>query len=546
MLANELLRLEGSSLLGAPCSYCTEEPGLFRCLECHPERLSCKTCVLASHAALPFHRVEKWENKHFTALPLVDIEAVYHLSHDNTRCPHWKAPDPPAPPTYTPNPDAPADDRPKKRPRRPQTSAADGHIVRIAHTNGFHHVRIGYCRCPNAPDHATQLLRARIFPGTLSKPRTAYTIALLSYFLTSTWESNLTAYDYAKILCRLTHSYCPEDIKSGYDNFRVVLRVWRDLQFRMRCGAFFDIPARLPPPYTNTMAVLCPGCPHPGINYDPAVKHRKIHCDTLTLAGDGNFRAVQKDKISDPADVHLRPGAAYFREDKAYHEYLASVGDEHEVSHLQPSTCTGLKAGDVLREGRYKNTKVSGVFSVICARHGFFRPDATVDLQKGERYSHTDYALAGALAGTQSIRRIVFIYDINCQYIRHVHERFKERFPHLTHIEFIEWLIPKMHLVGHKEDCQYLYSLNFTPGSGRVDGEQTERNWCDLNGAATSTREMNSAHRHEVMEDKQNEMNFKKMINLRTLCNIQRLAILLTQISCLCQRRPFKGRWVLL
>ncbi|KDQ05717.1 hypothetical protein BOTBODRAFT_77692, partial [Botryobasidium botryosum FD-172 SS1] len=232
----------------------------------------------------------------------------------------------------------------------------------------------------------------------------------------------------------------------------------------------------------------------------------------LYLSMDANFRAQQKDKTNDPADFHLHPGAAYFREDSAFREYLAAVGDEHEAS-----TCSGFKALNVLRAGRYKNTLVSGILSVVCARHSFFRPNGTVDLQKGERYTHADYALAGALAGTEDVPRIVLTYDVNCQYCRRLPQRFPERFPHIlpSHLDRIEFYIPKMHLLAHREDCQYLYSLNFNPSTGRVDGEGIERTWSDMNESATSTREMNAGHRHEVLEDHMDEVGFKKLIKLR-------------------------------
>lgn len=154
----------------------------------------------------------------------------------------------------------------------------------------------------------------------------------------------------------------------------------------------------------------------------------------------------------------------------------------------------------------------------MCARHSFFRPNASVDLQKGERYSHGDYALAGALSGTETIPQIVFSYDVNCQFHRRIKDRFRTRFPDiaLDHFKKVKYVIPKMHALAHVEDCQYLYSLNFTPGSGRTDGEAPERNWAALNPLSMSTREMNSAHRHEVLEDHMNEINFKKMITLRT------------------------------
>ncbi|KDQ18593.1 hypothetical protein BOTBODRAFT_103670, partial [Botryobasidium botryosum FD-172 SS1] len=118
-----------------------------------------------------------------------------------------------------------------------------------------------------AAPHATQLLRMRMFPGTLSKPRTAYTISLLVTFHTLTRESNLNTYDYAKALARFTDQYSPYDIKTRYDNFRIVVRFWRDLQMKLRSGRHLGLLAELPPVHQGSIALLCPACPQPGINF---------------------------------------------------------------------------------------------------------------------------------------------------------------------------------------------------------------------------------------------------------------------------------------
>lgn len=159
---------------------------------------------------------------------------------------------------------------------------------------------------------------------------------------------------------------------------------------------------------------------------------------------------------------------------------------------------------------------MSGILSVECARHGTFRPNGTVDLQRGERYAYGDYALAGALQGTEDIERVVLSYDVNCQYARKFLARMTDHFDEdIPHINDIEFLIPKMHLIGHCDDCKYLYSFSYTWGSGRTDGEAPERNWALLNPLSMATREMNSAHRHEVLEDHMREINFKKLMSLR-------------------------------
>ena len=51
----------------------------------------------------------------------------------------------------------------------------------------------------------------------------------------------------------------------------------------------------------------------------------------------------------------------------------------------QKSTCNRLKAALMQNIAKFKNNDVSGVFAILCARHGFFEAQGMVDLQKGER-----------------------------------------------------------------------------------------------------------------------------------------------------------------
>ncbi|KDQ06097.1 hypothetical protein BOTBODRAFT_98508, partial [Botryobasidium botryosum FD-172 SS1] len=106
--------------------------------------------------------------------------------------------------------------------------------------------------------------------------------------------------------------------------------------------------------------------------------------------------------------------------------------------------------------------------------------------------------------------RIAVSYDVACQYVKHFRKRFEAQFPDIKDHDRFEFLIPKMHLYAHKDNCHYRYSFNYTEGCGRTDGEAPERSWAALNELATSTREMNSAHCHEVLEDRVNNINFRK------------------------------------
>ena len=74
----------------------------------------------------------------------------------------------------------------------------------------------------------------------------------------------------------------------------------------------------------------------------------------------------------------------------------------------------------------------------------------------------------------------------------------------------VVWLVPKFHLASHVDGCADQFSFNFTKGVGRTCGELVESNWANLNGLATSTREMGYGHRKDIIMDAMNFWNYKK------------------------------------
>lgn len=109
------------------------------------------------------------------------------------------------------------------------------------------------------------------------------------------------------------------------------------------------------------------------------------------------------------------------------------------------------------------------------------------------------------------MKYITYTYDINCQYAKHLAERFAVHFPDLAEVvKVLRFLIPKLHLRGHKDDCQYKYSLNYTKCCGQTGGELIEGSWSEAKQAGGSTQEMNAGHRHDTLNDLQNDWNWVK------------------------------------
>ena len=127
-------------------------------------------------------------------------------------------------------------------------------------------------------------------------------------------------------------------------------------------------------------------------------------------------------------------------------------------------------------------------------------------------YANADYALAQALQECHSLQDVGLTYDVACQYMVHLVTRFQQHFPHMVPVvSQMTALIPKMHLAGHILDCEYHWSLNFTPGMGRTCGELIETVWSELNQANGSVKEMNHGNCHDTLDDLYSDWNWSKV-----------------------------------
>ncbi|KAJ3765938.1 hypothetical protein FB446DRAFT_608957, partial [Lentinula raphanica] len=82
--------------------------------------------------------------------------------------------------------------------------ASEPHGVTVVDSNGVHATRIRYCFCKGFPNYITQIMQARLFPGTVSVPRTIFTFRVLDEFQEHHLASKKAAHDYIGALRRLT------------------------------------------------------------------------------------------------------------------------------------------------------------------------------------------------------------------------------------------------------------------------------------------------------------------------------------------------------
>lgn len=84
----------------------------------------------------------------------------------------------------------------------PVVSFNDGFVV-IAQ-NGIHEVSLDYCGCPKSASKPVQLLRARLFPSTVTDPKTAATFDVLENFQLLSFNSKTSGYEFYQSLARRT------------------------------------------------------------------------------------------------------------------------------------------------------------------------------------------------------------------------------------------------------------------------------------------------------------------------------------------------------
>ena len=71
-----------------------------------------------------------------------------------------------------------------------------------------------------------------------------------------------------------------------------------------------------------------------------------------------------------------------------------------------------------------------------------------------------------------------------------------------------------MHLNGHREGCQFEFSLNYAVGVGRLDGETVERFWAEMNMIVPFLKQMGPGHRVDIFTCIVLDWNWQKTIDM--------------------------------
>ena len=180
-ITDDMFSWEAPSQPPGICATCKVQDAKYRCIECWDSAPRCAKCHSEAHRNLWFHWLEFWNGQYFERHDMISIHFVIYLGHDGQQCPN-----------LAPN----------------QKSTK----LTIAHTNGIHRCKVQWCYCSDAPDQASQLIRARIWPATWKNIRTAFTVPLLRLYDHLWCISKVSEWDFMQLLQRLSDNAFPDDV----------------------------------------------------------------------------------------------------------------------------------------------------------------------------------------------------------------------------------------------------------------------------------------------------------------------------------------------
>ena len=135
----------------------------------------------------------------------------------------------------------------------------------VIHTNGIHEVAIQYCGCSRAIAPHIQLLRRGFYPASQQIVKTCATFTLLDLLHKLALTSKASTYDFYRVLEKLSNNTGISVPKNRYRQlFRMIMQ-WRHLKL-LKWGGHAHDPAGAAATRPGELALLCPSCPHPGIN----------------------------------------------------------------------------------------------------------------------------------------------------------------------------------------------------------------------------------------------------------------------------------------
>ncbi|PPQ84361.1 hypothetical protein CVT25_013257 [Psilocybe cyanescens] len=290
------------------------------------------------------------------------------------------------------------------------------------------------------------------------------------------------------------------------------MHIWRLMKADKQLGQAQNIRSLLP--HCHSLIVHCPSLDG---KICLMISGNVIQCHLIYIY------CLTKQLNTDPHDISLYHGHTYFPPNTEYKAYIQALPSQSPKKSAPCDHFTAINAQD---HKKFKNMDITGIVTINCS-HILIK--STVDLQLGEKFANTDYALAHAICNTKPHpEEILFIdhdfahksdhhhsYDISCGFSKNVIKCFQKNFP--NEVEFVrnmKWLIPLLYVQNHQDNCTYLYSSAYQENTRNFQGESAEQPWIELNQLAPQTQQMNNSHHQDTIIDHHSHWNWAKTTNM--------------------------------
>jgi len=123
-----------------------------------------------------------------------------------------------------------------------------------------------------------------------------------------------------------------------------------------------------------------------------------------------------------------------------------------------------------------------------------------------------DFIAGSGLKAYRGLRRIIFGYDVACQYFKNLKSRMSKWPKEIQPDEEtqLDPAVGKFHEPAHKDKGHHEFSCNLIEGAGGVDLENQERQWAAHNALGGSTKTMGPGTRMLTLEDNFGFWNWMK------------------------------------
>jgi hypothetical protein len=147
---------------------------------------------------------------------------------------------------------------------QPEKDAFNNHYIRIAHTNGIHHLAVITCTCRGVDNLPSDLMYSRLVPTSFIRIRTLFTTMALDTFRLANLEMKASAYQYFQLIHRLT-SKTAANVPNLYHDLRKLSRAWRWMK-KLKWAGYGQKTADPMKPAAGELNLFCPACPQPNVN----------------------------------------------------------------------------------------------------------------------------------------------------------------------------------------------------------------------------------------------------------------------------------------